>query len=84
MTLVCRIMVSKIKIYTTPICAYCKMAKEYFKSKDLNYEEVNLVANPEAQQLIMSKTGMVAAPILEIKGKFIVGFNRQEIEKALE
>ena len=72
-----------IKIYTTPVCAYCKMAKEYFKSKDLKYEEIGLVGNSDAQQLVISKTGMVAAPILEIDGKFIVGFNREEIDKAL-
>lgn len=73
----------KVTIYTTPVCAYCKMAKEYFKSKNLQYEEIGLVGNPEAQQLVMSKAGMVAAPILEINGKFIVGFNREEIDKAL-
>lgn len=71
-----------IRIYTTPVCAYCKMAKEYFKSKNLKYEEISLVGSPEAQQLVISKTGMVAAPILEINGKFIVGFNREEIDKA--
>ncbi len=73
-----------IKIYTTPVCAYCKMAKEYFKSKDLKYEEISLVGNSGAQQLVIAKTGMVAAPILEINGKFIVGFNREEIDKALK
>lgn len=72
-----------IKIYTTPICAYCKMAKEYFNSKNLKYEEIGLVGNPEAQQLVISKTGMVAAPIIEIKGKFIVGFDRVKINEAL-
>ena len=72
-----------IRIYTTPICAYCKMAKEYFKSKNLQYEEISLVGNPEAQQLVIAKTGMVAAPILEINGKFIVGFDRIKIDEAL-
>lgn len=72
-----------IKIYTTPVCAYCKMAKEYFTSKNLQYEEISLVGNPEAQQLVMAKAGMVAAPIIEINGKFVVGFNREEINRAL-
>ena len=59
------------------------MAKEYFKSKNLQYEEIGLVGNPEAQQLVMSNAGMVAAPIIEINGKFVVGFNRQQIDEAL-
>ena len=73
-----------IRIYTTPVCAYCKMAKEYFKANSLAYEEISLVGNPDAQQLVMTKTGMVAAPIIEINGKFIVGFNREEINKSLK
>ena len=73
-----------IKIYTTPVCAYCKMAKEYFKSKSLQYDEISLVGNSEAQQLVISKTGMVAAPIIEINGKFIVGFDRQKIDDTLK
>ena len=73
-----------IKIYTTPVCAYCKMAKEYFTSKNLQYEEIGLVGNSEAQQLVISKTNMVAAPIIEINGKFIVGFDRQAIDEALK
>ena len=73
-----------IRIYTTPVCAYCKMAKEYFKSNNLQYEEIDLVGNPEAQQLIMSKTGMVAAPIIEINGKFVIGFNREAINNAIK
>lgn len=73
-----------VKIYTTPVCAYCKMAKEYFASKNVKYEEVGLVGNTKAQQLVMSKTGMVAAPILEINGQFIVGFDRIKINEALK
>ena len=59
------------------------MAKEYFSSKNLQYEEISLVGNSDAQELVISKTGMVAAPIVEINGKFVVGFNRQEIDEAL-
>ena len=72
-----------IRIYTTPNCHYCRLVKDYFNSKNLKYEEVGLVGNPDAQQLVMSKAGMVAAPIIEINGKFVVGFNREEISKAL-
>jgi len=73
-----------IKIYTTPVCGYCQMAKEYFKSKNLQYEEISLVKNAKAQQLVVSKTGMVAAPIIEINSQFVIGFDRKKIEEALK
>ena len=72
-----------IKIYTTPNCHYCRLAKEYFNSKNLKYEEVGLVGNEQAQHLVISKTGMVVAPIIEINGKFIVGFDRAKINQIL-
>jgi len=60
------------------------MAKEYFKSKNLQYEEISLVKNAKAQQLVVSKTGMVAAPIIEINSQFVIGFDRKKIEEALK
>ena len=73
-----------IKIYTTPQCHYCHVAKDYFKSKNLQYEDVNLVGNPQAQQLVMSKTGMFATPVIEINDKFILGFDKEKIDTALK
>lgn len=74
-----------IKIYTTPICAYCNMAKEYFKSKGLAYNEVNVVSNPAAQKDMTEKTGgFLGVPVIDINGKIIFGFNRQEIDEALK
>jgi len=32
----------EIKIYTTPTCAYCKMAKEYMKEKGVDFKEYNV------------------------------------------
>ena len=72
-----------VKIYTTPVCAYCKMAKDYFVSRSVQYEEIGLVGNEQAQRLVISKTGMVVAPIIEINGQFIVGFDRTKINEIL-
>ena len=73
-----------IKIYTTPICAYCNMAKEYFKSKGFAYEEISLIGNPAAQQEMLAKAGQLAVPVLDINGKIVIGFNRQAIDEALK
>ena len=75
---------NNILIYTTPTCHFCHMAKEYFKSKNLQYEEVALVGNQEAQQLVLSKTGSIAVPVIEINGKIVIGFDRPKIDEYLK
>jgi len=72
-----------IKIYTTPTCAYCKMAKEYFKSKNLNYEEYDVSKDIPRQKEMIDKTGQFGVPVIDIDGKFVVGFDKAKINQLL-
>lgn len=72
-----------IKIYTTPNCPYCEMAKEYLKKNNITHEEYNVVDNEEARKEMIAKSHQAGAPVIEIDGVVIVGFNRAEIDKAL-
>ena len=75
---------AKITIYTTPTCAYCKMAKEYFKSKGLEWEEKNVATDVQAQQEMIAKSGQLGVPVIDIDGKIVVGFDRPRINEYLE
>lgn len=72
-----------IKIYTTTTCPFCHMAKEYFKEKGLNYEEINLTQNPERIQEMIQISGQMGVPVIVIDGRVIIGFNKHEIDKNL-
>ncbi len=72
-----------VKIYSTPTCVYCKMAKEYFKSKNIEYTEVNVAEDDAARDEMVTKSGQLGVPVLDIGGTIIVGFNKNEVEAAL-
>lgn len=72
-----------VKIYTTSTCVYCRGAKEYFKEKGIEYEEVNLSENPDRVQELIQVSGQMGVPVILIDGKVIVGFNRGAIDEAL-
>ena len=74
---------NKIKIYTTPTCAYCKMAKEYFKSKGFEYEEYNVATDIAKQKEMIDKTGQFGVPVIDIDGKIVIGFDRPKINELL-
>lgn len=76
-------MTHSIKIYTTPTCAYCKMAKEYFAKNNLVYEEYNVMADMVKRQEMLDKTHQFGVPVIDIDGKIIIGFDRPKINVAL-
>ena len=47
---------SKIKIYTTPICPYCVRAKSLLKKKGAQYEEVDVFMDSGARAEMESKS----------------------------
>ena len=72
----------EVKIYTTQTCPYCTMAKDYLKSKGVEFEEID-VSDQEKAQEMMQKSGQMGVPQIEINGKIIVGFNQAAIDEAL-
>lgn len=72
-----------IKIYTTPTCVYCKMAKEFFKKNNLSYQEFNVAEDLKAREEMIQKSQQLGVPVIEIDGKIMVGFNESELRKAL-
>lgn len=72
-----------VKIYSTQICPYCEMAKEYFNEHGVVYENYDVANNENARKEMIEKSGQMGVPIIDIDGKIIIGFNKLEIDKAL-
>ena len=69
-----------ITIYSTPTCHFCHMAKEYFKTKGWEFTDVNVAGNIEKQKELVAKSGQFGVPVIIIKDKVIVGFDRPKID----
>lgn len=76
-------MEKSVKIYSTPSCPYCKMAKEFLKNNNISYDEVDVSNDEEAIKEMVDKSGQMGVPVIEIDGQIIVGFDEEEIRKAL-
>lgn len=59
------------------------MAKEYFTSLGLSYKEVNVAEDDAERDLMVSKSGQLGVPVIEIGDKVLVGFNKREVDAAL-
>lgn len=72
-----------ITMYTTPTCAFCHMAKEYFKARQLDFTSKDVTTDPQAYKELLDKSHQLGVPVIDIGGTIIVGFDRPRIDLAL-
>ncbi|MCK4799719.1 glutathione S-transferase N-terminal domain-containing protein [Candidatus Parcubacteria bacterium] len=73
----------KIKVYSTPDCAYCWTLKGFLKKHNVEFEEVDIFDNEEAKEEMIKKTGQKEVPVMEVEDQIIVGFDKKKISEAL-
>ena len=73
-----------VKIYTTPVCVHCKMAKEFFKKHNVAYVEVDVTTDDSLVEEMVQKSHQMGVPVIEIDGEIFVGFDREGISRALK
>ncbi|MBU6414952.1 glutaredoxin family protein [Patescibacteria group bacterium] len=71
------------KIYTTPSCVYCKMAKEFFAKHGIAYEEKNVAQDVSARDEMVQKSGQLGVPVIDIDGQIIIGFDQPRLAELL-
>lgn len=75
---------SKVTIYSTPTCHYCKDVKEFLKENNVAYEEFDVASNMEKRKEMVDKSGQLGVPVTDIDGSIIVGFDREALTTALK
>jgi len=72
---------ANITIYSTPTCGYCRMAKEYLKSKNVAFTEVDVSVDRKQQEEMIAKSGQYGVPVIDVGGKIIVGFDKRKLDE---
>ena len=73
-----------VTIYTTPTCVYCLVAKNYFDSKNIHYQEVDITQDEEALKWVVETTHHSAVPVIKIGKRVVVGFDKPTIDELLK
>ncbi|MEK7560304.1 MAG: glutaredoxin domain-containing protein [Patescibacteria group bacterium] len=76
-------MQKSIKIFTTPTCAYCRMAKELFKQNNITYEEKDVTTDIQARDEMINKSGQMGVPVIFVGDDIVVGFDKRRLSELL-
>jgi glutaredoxin 3 len=72
-----------VKVYSTPVCPWCKRAKDFLKKNNVAYTEINVAGDQTAAQEMIRKSGQMGVPVIDAGGVIVIGYDEEELKKAL-
>ncbi|MGC9336321.1 MAG: Uxx-star family glutaredoxin-like (seleno)protein [Anaerolineae bacterium] len=74
----------KVVVYSTPTCAYCYQAKEFFARRGIPFVEKNVAADRKAAMEMVRISGQQGVPVIVVDGEVVIGFNQPRLRQLLE
>ena len=74
---------ARVVLFSTSTCSWCRRAKRYFKEQGVPFKEINVERDQQAARDIVRKTGQRGVPVIKIGSSWIVGFDRNRIDREL-
>lgn len=73
----------KVKVYSTLSCPYCVTLKEFLKGHNIEFEDIDVLQDKQALDVMVKKSSQMTVPVVEIDGEIVVGFDKEKICKLL-
>jgi len=74
---------TRVVLFSTSTCSWCRRAKRYFNERRVPFKEINIERDPDAARDIVRKTGQKGVPVIKLGSKWIVGFDKERMDKEL-
>ena len=74
---------AEVKVYSTPTCPYCKMAKKFLEDNGVAYQDLNVAEDKAAREEMITKSGQMGVPVIDIDGEFMLGFSQAHLKEKL-
>ncbi len=75
---------AEIRIFSQPTCPACKQVKEYLKNKGIPFTDYNILKDDQALDEMLHVHKVRVTPLIIIGDRKIIGFDVEELEKALK
>ncbi len=72
-----------VTIYSTPVCHFCHLAKDYFAVNNITYTDYDVASDLEKRSEMIDLTGQMGVPVIKIGDDIVIGFDEQKIAELL-
>ena len=73
----------KVKMYSTPTCGYCNVAKDFFDEKGIECEVFDVSADETKRKELVDISGQMGVPVIVIGEDIVIGFDQTKISELL-
>jgi alkyl hydroperoxide reductase subunit F len=74
-------MMTKVTVYSTQNCPYCRMAKAFLERYGVPYESIDVGADPKAAKKMIEISGQRGVPVIVVDQEVIVGFDAPRLNE---
>lgn len=75
------VIMTRVTVYSTQNCPYCRMAKAFLEKHGVPYESIDVGADPEEARKMVELSGQRGVPVIVVDKEVIVGFDAQRLEE---
>jgi glutaredoxin 3 len=72
---------TSIKIYSTPTCHFCHMAKDFLTEHNVAFTDYDVSTDLEKRTEMIDKSGQMGVPVIYVGDELIVGFDKDKLAK---
>jgi len=72
-----------IKVYTTPVCPYCVLVKNFLKQNGVAFREIDVSKDKTRAAEMIRKSGQGGVPVTEIDGNIVIGYDVKKLKELL-
>ncbi len=72
-----------VTIYSTPVCHFCHLAKDYFAENNVAFTEYDVATDIAKRQEMIDLTGQMGVPVIQIGDDIVVGFDEAKVKELL-
>jgi glutaredoxin-like YruB-family protein len=73
-----------VKVYSTPTCPYCRMAKNFLEEKGVAFDNVDVSIDAAGRDEMMKKSGQMGVPVIDVDGEIVIGFDKERLENLVK
>lgn len=80
---------NEVILYMTSWCGYCRQAKSYLNARKVFFTEKDIEKDPEASKELAQKAARAGVkpqgvPVIDVRGKLVLGFDQNALNGALQ
>ena len=70
----------QIVAYLKPVCGWSNGVRQVFAKYDLEYEDKDIINNPQIYAEMVQKSGQPLSPCIEVDGQMLADVSGEEVE----